>query len=70
MQDLVVGNNQTNALDLYVSQGNGTFTLLTSINSVGFPTIKLTDIDLDGDVDIVTAGSSFGSTDVSIYLKQ
>jgi len=69
VQDLVVGNRVTNALDLYLSQGNGTFTFLSSISSVGFPFITLADVDLDGDMDIVTAGS-FGSTDVNIYLKQ
>jgi len=70
IQDLVVGNRLTNALDLYISQGNGTFTLLSSINGVGFPFITLSDIDLDGDVDVVTAGSLFQSTDVNIYLNQ
>jgi hypothetical protein len=69
IQDLVVGNRLTNALGLYISQRNGTFTPLSSINSVGFPSITLADIDLDGDMDIVTAGS-FGSTDINIYLKQ
>ena len=69
IQDLVVGNRLTNALELYKSQGNGTFTLLSSISSVGFPSITTADIDLDGDMDIVTAGV-FGSTDVKVYHNQ
>jgi hypothetical protein len=70
VQDLVVRNGLTNALDLYMSQGDGTFTLLSSIISVGSPDIKLTDIDLDGDMDIVTAGGLHQSTNVNVYLNQ
>jgi hypothetical protein len=68
--DLVVGNRLTTNLDLYVSQGNGTFTFSSSINGVGFPFIMLTDVDLDGDIDIVTAGGLFRSSDVNIYRNQ
>jgi len=66
IQDLVVGNRVTTNLDLYISQGDGTFTFSSSINGVGIPFITLADIDLDGDMDIVTTGS----TDVRIYLNQ
>jgi hypothetical protein len=68
--DLVAGNRQTTALDLYISQGDGTFTLKSSISGVGFPNIQLADVDLDGDLDIVIAGGVFQSPDVKLYLNQ
>jgi len=61
--DLVVANRISNALDLYVSQGDGTFILSSSLAGVGFPFIVLADINLDGRIDIVT-------NDVRIYLGQ
>jgi hypothetical protein len=70
IQDLVVGNRLTNALDLYMSQGDGTFTFLSSISGAGFPFIALADCDLDGDMDIVVAGSFFRSADIGIHLNQ
>jgi hypothetical protein len=60
----------TNALDLYVSQGDGTFTLLSSIGGNGFPNIYAADIDLDGDMDLVIAGEPNQSTNIKIYLNQ
>ena len=68
--DLIVGKRITMALDIYVARGDGTFTFLSATGGVGVPFITLADIDLDGDIDIVTGGSVFQSTDVKIYLNQ
>jgi|CXWL01.1.fsa_nt_gi hypothetical protein len=71
IKDLVVNNRLSNALGLYISRGDGTFTLSSSITNIaGFlPFLTLADIDLDGDIDIVTAGA-FGNTDAKVYLNR
>jgi len=69
IQDLVVGNRLSHDLDLYISQGDGTFAFSSSINDVGYPFLKLSDIDRDGGIDIIAAGASPGP-DFNIYINQ
>jgi hypothetical protein len=69
VQDLAVTNHLISAIDLYRSNGDGTFTLLSSIAQSGAPKMTLADVDLDGDIDIAVGGA-FGSVAVSIYSNQ
>ena len=70
INDIVVGNRLDNDIDLFISQGNGTFSLSASIASEGFPFFELADIDRDGDTDILAAGGVFQSRDINVYLNQ
>jgi hypothetical protein len=69
VQDLAVLGGQTTEINLYRSNGDGTFTLLSSIAQSGLPKMALADVDLDGDIDIAVGGA-FGSVAVSIYSNQ
>lgn len=67
-EDLAVANQSGTAVDLWHSNGDGTFSILSSIAITGFPFLELADVDRDGDVDLVTGGV-FGSKTVSLYLN-
>jgi len=70
VEDLAVLNQLTTAIDLYRSNGDGTFTLLSSIANSGFPKIALADVDLDGDIDIAVGDAYGREKKVSIYSNQ
>lgn len=70
IQDLIVGNRISQDLDLFISQGDGTFTLDSSFVHGYFPMLFVQDVDRDGAVDLVTVNNALNSGTVRVYLAQ